>query len=177
MPNKTVMFLVAALLASGALAGPCFAGSIFNFQYSLPAPEVSVEGFGTLIADDVTGGYVILDIVGTRFVNGVPQRITGLIGPGGYFGNSNLLYYPNTPLLDNNGLSFMVAGELGDFPVNLFSVGVDVYTEDGNGVGYGTFSVTPAPEPSTTGLLALGAVVLGAWTRSRRREPSWQHHG
>ena len=97
MLNKTVILLVAALLASGALAGPCSAGSIFNFQYSLPATDIvpnSVSAFGTLFTDDVTGRYLIVGIVGTRFVNGVPQQIAGLIDPNGYFGNSNLLYYP-----------------------------------------------------------------------------------
>src|ERR1035437_392556 len=94
MLNKTAFSLIAALLASGALAGPCSAGSIFNFQYSLPAPDPSYDAIsasGTLVADEVPGGYLVVSISGTRTVNGIAEAITGLIGPLGYGGNSNLL--------------------------------------------------------------------------------------
>ena len=180
MLNKTAFSLIAALLASGALAGPCSAGSIFNFQYSLPAPNPSFDSIsasGTLVADEVPGGYLVVDITGTRTVNdGIPEAITGLIAPLGYFGNSNLLYYPNDQLLDYNGLSFTVAGAGSDGSgnVNLFSqldyLGV-LYTEDGN-VGWGTFAVSPSdvspsPEPSTMVLLTLGAAGLCACTKRR----------
>jgi hypothetical protein len=176
MLNKRVILIVTALLASGALAGPCSAGSVFDFQYSLPAPDPSydsVSAFGTLFADVVPGGYLIVGIEGTRVVNGTPEQITGLIDPGGFWGNSNLLYYPSDVLLDGNGLSFTTdgLGNDGFGDVNLYS-SVDyagtLYTEAGSSVWYGTFSVTETPEPSTMVLLTLGAAGLGFWTRIRR---------
>lgn len=112
MLNRTALSLIVALLASGALTAPCAAGSIFNFQYSIPAPNASfdaVSAIGTLLADEVPSGYLVVGITGTRTVNDVPEAITGLIAPLGYAGNSNLFYYPNDPLLDVNGLSFTVA--------------------------------------------------------------------
>ena len=175
MLNRTAFLLIVALLASGALTGPCAAVSIFNFQYSIPAPNASfdaVSAIGTLLADEVPSGYLVVGITGTRTVNDVPEAITGLIAPLGYAGNSNLFYHPNGPLLDVNGLSFTVAGTGNDGfgNVNLFSVsdylGV-LYTENGATVGWGSFTATPSPEPSTLGLLALGAV--GLCGRSKRR--------
>ena len=184
MLNKTAFSLIAALLASGALACPCSAGSIFNFQYSLPAPDPSYDAIsasGTLVADEVPGGYLVVGITGTRTVNdGIPEAITGLIAPLGYAGNSNLLYYPNDPLLDYNGLSFMVAGAgsdgFGNVNLYLYSssdyLGV-LYTEyPGANVWYGTFEVSPSdvspsPEPSTMVLLTLGAAGLCACTKRR----------
>jgi hypothetical protein len=177
MLNKTAFSLIAALLASGALTGPCSAGSIFNFQYSIPAPNASFDSIsasGTLFADEVPGGYLVVGITGTRTVNdGIPEAITGLIAPNGYAGNSDLLYYPNDPLLDGNGLSFTVAGAGNDGfgNVNLYStsdyLGI-LYTENGATIGWGSFTVTPSPEPSTLGLLALGGAGLCAWNKRRR---------
>jgi hypothetical protein len=69
-------------------------------------------------------------------------------------------------------LSFTVAGAGNDGfgNVNLFSssdyLGV-LYTENGATVGWGTFAVTASPEPSTMGLLALGAAGLCACTKRR----------
>lgn len=181
MLNKTVITLIAALLASGALAGPCSAGSVFTFQYSLPAPDPSfdsVEASGTLFTENVPGGYLIVGIEGTRVVDGVTEFINGLIAPGGFFGNSNILYYPDALLLDGDGLSFTTsgAGNDGFGDVNLYSsvgsTGI-LYTEAGATVGFGTLSVTQvqAPEPSTAVLLLAGTAGLCAWTRRRRKKP------
>jgi hypothetical protein len=171
--NKTLIVLVAALLASGALAIPCSAGTTFSFQYSLPATDPtmdSVSASGTMSADGVAGGYIITGIEGTRIVNGITEVINGLIAPGLFFGNTNMLFYPNAPLLDSDGLSFTTsgAGDDGFGNVNLYSLAGGDFTEVGATIGSGTFSVAEIPEPSTLVLLALGAAALGARTRIRR---------
>jgi PEP-CTERM motif len=183
MLNKSVVALVAALLASGALVGPCSAGSVFSFQYSFPAPDPSfdsVEASGTLFAETVPGGYLIVGIEGTRVLNGITEFINGLIAPGGFLGNSNMLYYPDASLLDGAGLSFTTsgAGDDGFGDVNLYS-SVDntgiIYTEAGATIGFGTLTVSEVPEPSTLVLLTVGVAGIGTWTRRRRKKPACEH--
>ena len=178
MLSKRIISFGLVLLASGALTGRCLAGVVYNFQYSLPAPDPSydaVSAYGTLTTGDFdpgTGGYLVSSIEGTRTVNGVDTLITGLIPPGGY-GNSNVLYYPDAPFLDVNGLSFTVANHalsndgLGN--VNIYFDG-SAYTENSYSVSDGTFDVELAtPEPSTAMLLIGGLLAVAAWTRKPRQ--------
>jgi len=177
--NRKALAILIALLAAGALAGPCTAGVLFGFQYSIPAPDASYDSVlaeGTLFTEIVPGGYQIVDIVGTRTVHGTEELITGLIAPGGYGGNSNLLYHPNAPFLDGNGLSFTVAGLGSDGfgSINLYSdpsaayLGT-IYTEAYSpSVWYGTLTVTQLPEPSPLVLLPLGIAGVAFWSRIRR---------
>jgi hypothetical protein len=180
MLNKTAVALALALLFSGALAVPCSAGTIISFTYSIPAPDpsylaISASGLLTTI-EQGPGVYLVVDIEGTRSVNGVPETITGLIAPGGYY-NSNLLSLPGPPLLDGNGLSFTVAGSGNDGSgsVNVYSV-TDyfgtVYTEAAGNVFYGAFDAEIVPEPSTFILVAVASAGLVALTSHRRRKPS-----
>ena len=38
------------------------------------------------------------------------STITGLMVPGGFAGNDNLLFYPTEPFVDMDGISFLVRG-------------------------------------------------------------------
>jgi hypothetical protein len=185
MLSKRIISFGLVLLASGALTGRCLAGVVYNFQYSLPAPPDSlydaVSAHGTLTTGDFDpgiGGYLVSSIEGTRTVNGVDTLITGLIPPGGFGGNSNVLYYPDAPFLDVNGLAFTI-GNLAFSNDGLGNVNIyfDVsdYTENSYSVSYGTFDVALAtqelatPEPSTAMLLIGGLLAVAAWTRKPRQ--------
>jgi hypothetical protein len=180
-----------ALLVSSALTGTCLANTTYNFNYSFPASpgELSISASGTLTvgSGDPIDGFPILSITGSRTVdvgNGpVTMQITGLdptTGLNSFDGNDNLLFYPDNPVIDFNGISFMVDNAglsddgLGD--VNVFfagtdpNSGMDLYTEAAGGVTLGDFEVTsastdPTPEPSTTMLLICGLLGLAVGKR------------
>lgn len=187
MTAYKVVYAAAFLLTVVAAFTPCQAGLILDFQYSLPpAPEfgITVTGTGQLTTGDydpILGGYPVIGISGTRSVDGVPETITGLIPPGGFLGNTNVLYYPNPPYLDFGGLAFTVnnpnGGDDGAGNVNVYyDTDVQGYTEPSFLVGYGTFDVVPSappgdgeiPEPAVVLLLGGGLIALGLYHRRVR---------
>jgi hypothetical protein len=190
-----------ALLVLIALPGQCFAGTIFNFDYSLPSflgstdpplQGISTDTYsasGSLTADldpFGSGNYIVSDIQGTRTVDGVVMQITGLLDPGTFDGNTNVLYFTNLNLgglLDSGGISFTVDNAAlsndGAGDVNLFydafgqpffePNATGAYIEAG-GSAYGTFDATldpPVPEPSAAILLFGGLVAIVCSTRRR----------
>jgi hypothetical protein len=130
---------------------PARAGQIFEFSYSLPgagAAPMAVSASGFFATTDLLGNsYTITGAWGTW--NGA--AITGILAPGGFGGNDNLLF-SSGPLLDSNGVGFMVnaPGDSGTGSVNVYyAAGQGGYTEDSTNVGGGpTFSISAAtPSP------------------------------
>ena len=175
-----------ALLVSAAMPFRCLAGT-FSFDYSLAPPPntpgfVAVAASGTLMADldSGTGIYVISSIAGNFSIGAAETQITGLIPPGGFF-NSNLLFYPNQPLLDSNGLSFTIAdptlSDDGSGDVNIFFdpslLYLDFNPNPAVFYGNGTFSVSPVslsnPEPASAMLLIGGLLAVAGRIKWRRR--------
>lgn len=150
---------------------------LFDFQYSFPSYEengtaISASGiFTTTDLDPINNNYTITDISGTRIAQGITEKIIGLLSPGEYGINDNLLN-ANPPLLTKNGFSYLVSGngEDGMGNVNVFySSFNEGYSEFSSDVDFGNFSVTPryVPEPYTIGglLLAFG---FGWWTQRKQ---------
>ena len=150
---------------------------LFDFQYSLPNYEangtpISASGILTTTdLDPIKNNYTITGISGTRKAQGITEKIIGLLSPGTYGINDNLLN-ASTPLLTQNGFSYLVSGsgEHGNGNVNLFySSFNEGYSELSSDVDYGSFSVIPRPipEPYTVSgsLLALG---FGWWTKRKQ---------
>lgn len=168
--------LVGVLVLAAASAR---ADQTFTFSYSFPGSgdtPTPVSGNGLLTTTDLnttTNAYTILDISGTRNFNGTQQTITGLLPPGDFDLNSNLLF-ATAPLLDFGGFSFSVNGTGNDGSlVNVYYTGSD-YTEGSPDVDFGSFTATnvnaaAVPEPGSVALL-VGLGISGAGFLARRRK-------
>lgn len=168
---------VIGLTAVGA-SSPAQAVQLFDFQYSFPSYEANgtaISASGTLTTTDldpIKNNYTITAITGTRTAQGITETIIGLLSPSTYGINDNFLN-TSTPLLTQNGFSYLVSGsgEDGNGNVNVFYSSFDEgYSELSSDVDYGSFSVvTPrsVPEPYTVGgsLVALG---FGWWTKRKQ---------
>lgn len=164
------------LLALSAFALTASADT-FTFSYSVTVEPsgISDAGSGTLTAtyNTVDNDYLVTDISGATSAFG---SITGLLLPGSYEFNDNLLSYPG-PYLNGNGISFTVsgAGDDGSGDVNLFydSISNAYYEYQGVTTHPGTLTVTPVtsgvPEPGSAALLLFGASGIGVacWRRNR----------
>jgi len=148
----------------------------FNFTYTgtffLGATGTdSISGI--LTTTPLSGGQATVIAI-SGFDNG--SAITGLLPPGAYGSNDNVLFFPAAPgFVDVLGISFAVGSQ--DF--NLFQNLSLAYRDFGapssdapDGVtlkSTGTLTVTPTPEP--TSLALLGAGLLGLpMLRSIRRK-------
>ncbi|MGH9440336.1 MAG: PEP-CTERM sorting domain-containing protein [Terriglobia bacterium] len=159
------------LLAAGAVATAASADT-FNFSYNFPnnLAGPTDSGSGTLTATYNPGDqYMVTGITGTTSAWG---KITGLLAPNAFESNDNLIFYPNTPYLDNNfGMSFAA----GTTDLNIYySFSASSYAELGsNNKTFGTFTLTPVPEPATVALVLLAflAGFLG-WCVRRKRSAS-----
>ncbi|MFN6465778.1 MAG: PEP-CTERM sorting domain-containing protein [Nostoc sp. DedVER02] len=157
---------------------------LFDFQYSFPSYEANGTGISasgiltTTDLDPIKNNYTITGITGTRKVEGITETIIGLLSPGTYGINDNLLN-ASTPLLTQNGFSYLVSGsgEDGNGNVNVFySSFNEGYSEFSSDVDYGSFSVTPRPVPEPyTVVGSLLALSFGWWTKRKQAVASQKY--
>ena len=147
-------------LASALLAAAPAAAT----QYTFTIGGAQVAS-GTLTVQDpivISGGSLITAITGTY--NG--QAITGLLGPGSYGSNNNLLYVGQPSLLDILGFSF--TGAFGNR--NIYGSGTSYFDFAREGtVSFSISEVTRGvPEPATWAMMLIGFGAMGVALRRRR---------
>jgi hypothetical protein len=163
------MRLLPAIALLSALAIPTGAHAD-TFNFSAIGSSEGFSGSGTLTATpEGSGEYLITAISGTG--------VTGLIAPGGFNGNDNLLFPSASPTLDPGGFSFTDVNGPDHYDVNIFN----------NGSGYFAFlddednftQTVPVsfvlnaatPEPSTFALFGTGILGLAGVARRKFAQP------
>jgi PEP-CTERM motif len=139
------------------------AGSDY-FAYSYTGTGIASAGILTT-TPPVSGAYMITDIQGSRNVN----DIGGLLAPGTFGANDNLLFFPGGPFVDTAGFSYQAGGlnyNIGNSAVACGSVNQYAETDTGFCPGTAVFmNVTPlrvsaVPEPASFFLFAAGLAGL-----------------
>lgn len=170
--------VLAIAAAPALLAASSASAATYHFVYT--APGISASGLLTTSGVPQTNpwpcptcnngvGDLVTAISGMR--NGV--AITGLVAPGGIFGNDNHIY-TSPPYLDWGDLGFSIGG----VNYNVFQGnfgGHPGYFEASTLTGccYSTpisFSLTAVPEPASWALMLVGFAGLGAAIRARPRQ-------
>jgi hypothetical protein len=161
------LFRTFALLSALALPASAYAAT---FDFTAVGSGGGFSGSGTFVASDDGGGtYTITGISGTD--------ITGLVLPGGFDTNDNLLFPTSASLVDTHGFAFTANQGDTDFTVDIFSIlsgGYDAYFLDSDGFSATipvtfTLTNTTVPEPGGLLLLATGMGALAGMMRLRHR--------
>jgi len=191
--------LIVAIAAAGLSAQSAKASEVtFDWSYAGSDPSVNgspytVSASGTFTAHLVSAGeYQIDTITGTRYDTIWGSQTIAVTN--GFGSADNLLYYPGTPHLDDNGIGYQTEGLDPYYFANMFfgSLGVggqgqpcsSQYCEfvDDFGVGYITtplssfevseVSSSATPLPAALPLFATGLGGLGflGWRRKRKAQ-------
>jgi hypothetical protein len=160
-----ILYRSRLLALTAILAVTALAARADTFNFSAVGSAGGFSGSGVLTASQVGSSFLITDITGTG--------VTGLIAPGGFNGNDNLLFPSATPTLDSHGFSFSDVNGPDTFDVNIFNNGSGyfVFLEDEDRFTETipvNFSLSAAtPEPSSFTLLGIG--ILGLVETARRK--------
>lgn len=159
------LFRSCLLAIATTLAASSLVAHADTFNFTINGSSGGFSGSGVLTTTfDGSGNYLITAISGTG--------VTGIIAPGGFNNNDNLLFPNSAQTLDSQGFSFSATQGPDHFDVNIFNNGTDYFAffrdEDAfTATVPVTLSVSPIPEPSTLFLMSTG--FLGAAALIRRK--------
>jgi hypothetical protein len=146
--TANVLVWVAVLLAAAGFGSTAAFAQSFDFTYSGNGGSL-VKGVFNVTGSP--GNYLISGISGAASGFSVPADNGPITGLAIFGGNDNSLFFPNTPFLDGNGVSYQVSGGENE---NLFSFTdgntVDYAVANNLGSSSGSLSITgatPAPVP------------------------------
>jgi hypothetical protein len=163
------LFRSCVLAISTTLAASSLAAHADTFNFTVNGSAGGFSGSGVLTTTiDGSGNYLITGISGTG--------VTGIIAPGDFNNNDNLLFPSSSPLLDSQGFSFSATEGPDQFEVNIFNDGTgylaffrdeDAFTTTLPVSFDVSSSSSPVPEPST--FLLIGTGCLGAVAAFRKK--------
>jgi hypothetical protein len=166
--DPMTLFRSCLLAAATAFAASSLAARADTFNFTVSGGGGGYSGSGVLTTTlDGAGNYLITGLTG--------PGVTGIIAPGGFNGNDNLLFPTNAQTLDSNGFSFSAMDGPDHFDVNVYNAGTgyfaffrdeDAFTQT-LPITFNVASASAVPEPST--LLLIGTGVLGAVGSIRRK--------
>jgi hypothetical protein len=180
---KAAALMIGGFLSLTATLTAAHAGT-FDWTITGPAPSLgglNVTGSGTLTTSDTPTlggvnnaqtGFLVTGITGT--LGG--SAVSGLLAPGSFESNDNLVFPISSSVIDTLGLAFENAAGTQIDIFGFYSPGSTDVAPGNNfgefsslGFGVGTFTLTevPVPEPASMALLGAGLFGLGVIRRRR----------